>query len=88
LEEALATHARQSGHISAEHEVTTYTQFLLNTFAFDEWGLLKGYRFSMDTYRIGSFPDIVAMKRDDEALGVGPWGDFASPEKRKKAGVR
>ena len=74
--------------VSEEEPVTDCLERLLGVFAVDRMGLSGGFGFQERSNELISKPDLVAILRNDGALGVGNLDDYKSPEKSTKAGLR
>jgi hypothetical protein len=61
---------------------------LLEKFASKRFNLSGGFAFPKRSNELASEPDLIAMARNDEALGVGYRNEYMSPRKGGKAQLR
>lgn len=70
---------------SEEEHVTSATAFLLSNISIERYDLSDGVYFPRRNQELTAKPDIIAMKRDNQGLGVGPSSDYVSPAAGKRA---
>jgi hypothetical protein len=87
LESELANIQRYCSPVSEEEHVTANLNFLLKGVS-NHQELTQGIVFNTRSKELISSPDLIAMKRDDEGLGVGDISEYKSPETGKRARVR
>lgn len=73
---------------SEEEHVTSATAFLLSNISIERYDLSDGIYFPRRNNELTAKPDIIAMKRDNQGLGVGPSLDYASPAAGRRAQIR
>ena len=87
LKSELAIAQRYCVPVSEEEHVTANLNLLLQGVSnYEE--LTHGIVFNTRSNELISAPDLIAMKRDDEGLGVGDISEYKSPEKEQRARVR
>ncbi|KAL3912559.1 MAG: hypothetical protein SGILL_006832 [Bacillariaceae sp.] len=82
----LSTTARRAAVVSEEEHVTQRLNSMLGIVAFE--GFTGDTVFNTRSNELTAEPDIIAMKQDNEGLGVGDTDEYQSPGKGQKASIR
>jgi hypothetical protein len=88
LSERLNDQAEDFRAVSEEEHVTDCLKSLLEKFASRRFNLSAGFDFPKRSNELTSAPDLIAMERNDEALGVGDISEYKSPTRGTKAKLR
>lgn len=86
LRREMDTAIRRTTAVSTEEHVTNRLEMLLGILSSE--GLCGDIEFPQRNQVIFAAPDIIAMRRDNEALGVGPIIQYRSPKKGSRAKIQ